>query len=128
MAIGEYKLARQVGGRGHYARVRVSVSEGEPSVNVADDVFAWVEQAYAPNAFAYRDTDDFCGGAKLGAEHALRHLTKATPLQQVRVAEIHFLTVDTTRSQVAFAACFAVWNALEDPGSNHPALDQSWPR
>ena len=72
MAIGEYKLARQVGGRGHYARVKVSVSEGEPSVDVADDVFAWVEQAYGPNAFAYRDVDDFRGGAKLGAEHALR--------------------------------------------------------
>jgi hypothetical protein len=127
MASGEYKLARQRAGRGLYARVKVAVTEGDPAVAVDDDVFDWVKEVYGPNAFAYRDSDDFRGAAKLGAEHALRNLSRPSTLQRVRVVEIHVTTVDSTRSAVAFAACFAVWNALGDPGTNAPTPDQPWP-
>jgi len=127
MASGEYKLVSQRAGRGLYARVKVVVSEGKPGVVVDDDVFAWVKEEYGPNAFAYRDSDDFRGAAKLGAEHALRNLRSPSPLLQVRVVEIHVNTVDSTRSAVAYAACFAVWNALGDPGTDAPTPDQPWP-
>jgi hypothetical protein len=126
MAFGEYKLARQRAGRGLYARVKVAVTEGDPAVVVDDDVFAWVKEAYGPNAFAYRDSDDFRGAAKLGAQHALHNLSSSSTLQHVRVVEIHVTTVDSTRSAVAFAACFAVWNALGDTGTNAPMLEQPW--
>jgi len=127
MATGEYKLLRHRAGRGSYARVKVTVSEGEQAVVVEDNVFAWVKEAYGPNAFEHRDDDDFRGGAKVGAEYALRNRTKPGPMQHVRVSEIHFTNVDTARAGVAFAACFAVWNALGDPGANPPTLDQQWP-
>ncbi len=127
MAFGEFRLARQRAGRGLYARVKVEVTKGDPTVLVDDDVFAWVNEVYAPNASAYRDSDDFRGAAKLGAEHALRNLSNTSTLQRVRVVEIHVTTVDSTRSAVAFATCFAVWNALGDPGTNHPTPDQPWP-
>jgi hypothetical protein len=127
MAFGEYKLARQRAGGCLYARVKVAANEGDRAVLVGDDVFAWVKDVYGPNAFAYCDSDDFRGAAKLGAEYALRNLTTPSALQQVHVVEIHVTTVDSTRFAVAFAACFAVWNALGDPGSNAPRLDQPWP-
>ena len=126
MPLGEYKLARQLAGRGYYARVKVDVSAGEPAVVVGDDVFAWIRDAYGPNAL-YRDLDDFRGGARVGAEYALRNRTEPGPMQHVLVSEIHFTYVDTTRACVAFAACFAVWAALDDPGTSQPTLDQEWP-
>ena len=72
---GSTKLVRHRAGVCLYARVKVAATEGDPAVLVEDDVFAWVKEAYGPNAFAYRDSDDFRGAAKLGAEYALRNLT-----------------------------------------------------
>lgn len=126
MPTGEYKLARQIGGRGHYARVKVDVTPGPPGIVVADSVFAWLKDEYGPEAWEWRDCDDMREGARAGAAYALQNRVAQGPLAQVVVAEIHASPVDTSKADVAFATCFAVWNALSDHGEAQPTLDQDW--
>jgi hypothetical protein len=126
MATGEYKLARQVGGRGHYARVKVDVTPGTNGVTIADTAFAWLKQVYGPDAWEWRDCDDMRDGARTGATFALLNRATVGASQDVVVTEIHASPVDTTRADVALAACHAVWIALNDPGRVQPALDHDW--
>jgi len=126
MATGEYKLIRQVGGRGHYARVKVDVLPGENGVTIADTAFAWLKEVYGPDAWEWRDCDDMRDGARAGATYALRNRAAVRPSEHVLVTEIHARPVDTSRADVALATCRAVWVALGEPGREQPTLDHDW--
>jgi hypothetical protein len=127
MPEGEYKLAGQIDGRGHYARVKVVVTIGAAGLRTSDSVFAWLKEVYGPDAWEWRDCDEMRDGAIAGAAYAIANRVRSDDLVHVEVTQIHAMPADTTRSDVAFAACMAVWKALQDPGATVPTLDQHWP-
>ncbi|MES1176670.1 MAG: hypothetical protein ABUL62_20270 [Myxococcales bacterium] len=127
MSTGEYKLARYLGGRTHYARVKVEITPGAQGVAIADSVFGWLKDVYGPEAWEWRDCDHMRDGARAGALHALQNLLDSASVGHVLVTEIHASPVDTSTTDVAFATCLAVWNALGDQGRVQPTLDQEWP-
>ena len=127
MKPGEYKLARHLGGRMHYARVKVEVTLKAQGITIADSAFAWLKDVYGPDAWEWRDCDDMRDSARAGAAHALENLVRPAPLVGVVVTEIHASSIDTSCADVAFATCFAVWEALGDHGRMQPTLHQEWP-
>lgn len=110
---GQYKLVRQTGGRGYYAVVQVEISEttNGPIVEVESRLPVWVRKEYAAAAVS-------------GAHDALQNSGSQLDLSTiyVQVADIQELTVDTCRGSVAYASCYATWQALGVEGENPPQL------
>ena len=124
MTIGQYRLARQVGGRGLYADVTVSTTPAEVFIaTLATDVFAWLKEDYGPDAWEWRCCDEYREGALFGVRFALSHLAQPTSWILVNVDQIRAHPAHSDGNCVAFAACHATWRALGDPGVNHPRLE-----
>ena len=123
MSSAEYKVARQTGSTANYARVRVTVAEGPDQVVVAPTAGDWLKEEHpgSPGLLP----EDLRQGAIDGVRHALRNLTRPRNPLSVSVDQIHFTVVDTRPTDVAFAACHAIWRALGDPGLNPPLLAEA---
>lgn len=122
MKYAEFKLAKASGGCCHFARVGVSaeLSSGESVVCMSPDVFAWLKEAYGPNAGEWPACDTYRQGAWAGATYALANRSQSKPPWKIVITEIQVTLVDSTWDSVALAACRAVWQAIEDPGTSHP--------
>ena len=109
---GYFKLAKQFGGIGRYAVVEVSVSSG-----VADVAPAIVWEG---EALRLRDAE-IARGVERGIAMALD--VYPSPVREVRILQLRIFPVDTTEECLAYAACFAVWDALQVCGCNPPRLE-----
>lgn len=121
---GRYSLRKQSGGVYHYAFVSVVVGETNdgPKVELSGDELAWLNDTYGPDAFEWGCCAEFREGALRGAKYALEHAAGVERLNKVlmRVGMIHASVADTTGDDVAYAACYATWDALGVVGENHP--------
>jgi hypothetical protein len=114
---GHYKLAKQSGGLGFFAEVRVTLSDRpNAGIAVADSAFAWLKEDYRANAWEWAECDAFRAGAIRGANFALDHALTPAPMVGVTIELIRAAPADTTAACVAYATCFAVWDALNDSG------------
>ena len=124
---GEHKLKKQVGDRGYYAVVRVDI---EPIVSGPKIVFmgkalSQMYGRYEPNAIVDEADLDAEGRAvKWGIEYALQHIPEDCEISDIRVIveEIMSMVVDTTPGALAFAACYATWDALGIEGQMKPFI------
>jgi hypothetical protein len=113
---GRYSLRKQSGGVFHYALVSVTVdttNEG-PKIEFSGDEFAWLKDTYGPDAFEWGCCAEFRNGALRGARYALDHAAGVEHLDNIliRIGMIHATVADTTGDDVAYAACYATWDAL----------------
>jgi hypothetical protein len=120
MMHGEYKLARQVSGRFHFAEVVVAVFEHEGLNQVFDQTTRepnWNNGEV--NSSTYPDwTEAACEGV-------LRTLNHISTLEhryfQAQVSRVSGADVDTLPDDVMTAAALAAWNAIF-PELELPAL------
>ena len=124
MREGRYSLRKYSGGVAQYAIVSVTLKETAdgPRVEMSGDEFAWLKDSYGPNAWEWACCDDFRAGALRGAKYALDQVADSVDLKGVLVSinMIHATVADTTRDAVAYAACYATWDALGVAGVNPP--------
>lgn len=125
MKLGYYLLKKQSGGIGQLAEVSVETRPIEDctSISTSSDVFAWLKEDYGPNAWEWSVCDDYRDAAIAGCRYAIENQNNGNskPLE-IRISKIRGHPAFTTWEAIAFAACFAVWNALEDEGRNKPDL------
>jgi hypothetical protein len=123
-----HKLAKQSGGVGIYAEVSVSADRHADrySVTISDRVFDWEREEYGSDAVVpkVKEDDEFVRGARKGVEYALAHT--ALPIDRdcisIPVETIRILLCDSTEDAVAYAACYATWQALEVEGCMEPKI------
>ncbi|MBN1311121.1 MAG: hypothetical protein JXB30_06850 [Anaerolineae bacterium] len=118
MATGSFKLTR-----GLYAEVFVETSQcnGQSRIRISPDAFAWLKDVYGPDAWEWPVCDEYRAGAIAGCKHALRHTSKGQVGGiNVMVTKIDAHPAHSSWDSVAYASCFAVWNALGDKGTEHP--------
>jgi hypothetical protein len=122
-----YKLAKQLGGVGHYAEVSVQVSsaEGASFVEVRASAFEWLKEAYGPDAWEWAICDDWRTSAVSGCEDALNNVKGQGTNSPVRVVvtRIHAHPAHSCPQDVRLAACGAVWKALGVDGAQLPDWD-----
>jgi hypothetical protein len=102
---GEYKLAIQIGQRGFYARVWLTVSP-DPSLD-----FLKIEVAQD----ARHAPMDFQAAIRAGIDTAWRRVRRADPSiagLHVREVHLHYMIVDSTPRCVTYAAAGALLNVL----------------
>ena len=114
----------------HYAQADVSVDPGSPSssISVSTTAFAWLKDAYGPDAFEWAICDDYRVAAIAGAEYAVANLRSedATRHPNVVITRIHAHPAHTSPDDVSFASCMAVWAALGVDGGAR--IDRgTWP-
>jgi hypothetical protein len=126
MGAATYRLAKSLGGVIHYAEVTATAEfANERSIVVSPEAFSWLRQVYGPNAVV--DGPGFeadRAAAESGAAFALGHITGREGKAAARVVldRIRTNPVDTTPADIAYAACWAVWQALGVEGSSVPEL------
>lgn len=130
MGSASFKLLKSVNKRATYAAVTVTAAVGESSIVISPDVFAWLRDAYGPNAWEWAVCDEYRTAARVGVQHALQHIAghEGTFGAAVLVERIHATVADTTPEAVAFATCCAVWQALGVQGTIPPNLLPTEPR
>lgn len=103
--------------------VEARPTDGSTSITVSPEAFAWLKEVYGPEAWEWSVCDDYRDAAVAGCRYAIenRKNDDGTPLE-IRISKIEGHPAHTTWEAVAFAACFAVWNAGEDDGWNKPEL------
>jgi hypothetical protein len=91
-------------------------------VEFSGDEFAWLKDVYGPNAFEWGCCAEFRDGALRGVKYALNHVAGVERLDDVliRIGKIDATPADTTGDDVAYAACYATWNALDVAGRDAP--------
>ena len=125
MGTASYKLMKVVGGRLRYADVTASSEFGGGySIRVSPAAFAWLKDVYGPDAFEWAECEAYRAAAISGAEFALRHIAGRDSIPEARVVidRIDAAPADTIPNDVAYAAVFAVWQALGVEGSQFPVL------
>ncbi len=121
-----YKLLQQSDGVGFYAEVSVVVSpsEEESTVEMSEDVFAWLKDEYGKDAWEWPVCDDYREAALRGARHALANIgqqCKSSIRCEVSIIRAH--PAHSTEDAVAYASCHATWKAIGVPGINQPYWD-----
>ena len=107
---GKHRFAKQIGGWGSFADVEVVVIPAAAD-NVIVDV---VDLSSDPRR------DDWVAGMQFGVRYALEHIPSSDSNVSVRVVYLNTNPVDSSILFVAFATCFAIWNAMEFPPENAP--------
>jgi len=122
MAIGRYKLARQIR-RSFYADV---ILEAEPSMQtivvVSDSSFAWLRDEYGPNAGEWPVCQDYRRGAIFGTQYALAHTARGVVTARITITRIHAHPAHSDEGCIAYACCFATWDALGVQGHSEPTI------
>ena len=122
-----YRLARQHAGIGHFAEVTLHAADsasGGFELRISPLVFDWLKDAYGPDAWEWAVCDEYRGGAVRGVAYALQHTRTAVNWHlAIEVARIRARPPDTTAEDVAFATCFATWQACGLEPSTPPRLE-----
>jgi hypothetical protein len=114
---GSFRLAKANGGRCFFGEVEVRVSP-VPADMAAE--ITWEEDGFLGNGHKCKWSEEFQRAATRGISIALRALPH-TQLS-IHVLQVGISYVDSTEDCVAFAACFAVWDALQVCGLERPEL------
>lgn len=123
MAVETFKL-RRYAGREHLADVTVRVDEisgGEPHLLVAPNAFSWLKDVYGEDAWDWPRVHGYRLGALRGVVYALTHAAEPIMLAglSLTVTKIVARPPFTSEQDVAYAACFATWQAC----AVRPALE-----
>ena len=111
-----------------FAEVSISVCYGADrhSVTISEHVFDWESEVYSSKAIIpkVREDDEFIRGARKGVEYALANAASFIYKDHVAITieTIRVLLCDSTENTVAYAACFATWQALETEGRSTPKI------
>jgi hypothetical protein len=94
----------------------------EPGVTVSSEAYRWLRDAYGPDAKLPRPDYHHTLAAVRGVRYALAHLPPGVDRNRllVIIEEIQDTPVDTTEDAVAYAACFATWEAIGVGGTAIP--------
>ncbi len=113
---GQFRYAKQIGAWGSFAHVELEVSDNFTGETVTVDV-------------AGLETDprsaDWIAGANCGVRYALDQLPSTDRDVSIRITCLRTNPVDSTSTSVAFATCFAVWDAVEFVPERPPFLDEN---
>ena len=112
---GRFKLARASGGRCFYTGVSV---EAIPCEATEGTEVAWQPDAFEPIECA---GEEFRRGVARGISIALGMFHE--PAIRIEVSKIRVTLVDSREDAVAFATCFAVWDALKVCSCAPPRLE-----
>lgn len=121
-----FRLARYVGGRGHWAEVTVHITPADQSdIVVGEEAFAWLYRVYGPNATTQGPAyDEIKAEAVDGTRYALQALPAEAQSVRVLITEIRDMPVDTNEGDVKFAAAHAVWQALGHDPELRPGITE----
>ena len=123
---GHYRLAKQSGGIGQYAEVHVNACPGSAtdSISISSEAFSWLKDDYGPDAWEWPVCDDYREAAIAGCQYALANRgDEDVSGVEICISKIVGHPAHTTWEAVAFAACFALWDALGLAGVNRPELN-----
>lgn len=131
MAEATFVLRRHAA-REHLAEVTVRVdvgSAGGPLLQVASDAFAWLKDVYGPDAWEWSRGHDYRLGALRGVVYALAHAAEPIALAglSLTVARIVARPPFTSEQDVAYAACFATWQACAVQPALEPRFEAGEP-
>lgn len=123
VAEATYRL-RRYAAREHLAEVTVRVDEtsgGGPLLQVASDAFVWLKDVYGAQAWEWSRGQGYRLGALRGVVYALAHAAEPITLAglSLTVTRIVARPPFTSEQDVAYAACFATWQAC----AVQPALE-----
>jgi hypothetical protein len=129
MRTGYHRLARQSGGISRYAEVTVGIEpiqDREPVIEFGGGEFAWLKEAYGPEAWEWPACTGYRRGAVDGIQYALCHLVepKHGDGKRIVVQDIRAHPAHSDESCVAYAACFATWAALGVEGAAIPRVER----
>lgn len=120
----QYKLAKQVGGVGHFSEVHLERCNAIKSdnISVAEDAFSWLREWYGPDAWEWSICDEYRDGAIKGVKYGLANLVQASKVQDlgILITKVISHPAHGTGDSVAFAACMATWKLIGDDGALHP--------
>jgi len=108
----EYKLARQLRGQGHFARVTVEIAFGKPEIEVGDAILEPIDRGMAEgNRPGYSDWID---AAVVGARSAAESLAlqKETGGVHIRIVRVSGHDCHTCAEDARCAAFLATWQAV----------------
>jgi hypothetical protein len=112
MTTGSHALTQQVGSKGYFARVSVTVEEADlPNCEVD---------------FAGDNSSIWAAGAIFGAIYAWEIYLRSKPAKsglRVRIVELEGVPADTSNLVVAYVSAFAVWSALAWQPTKLPTFD-----
>lgn len=112
---GKHRFAKQIGGWGSFADVEVVVSPRN-SNSALLDVGGLSDDPRG---------DDWLAGVQFGVRYALEHVPGSERNVSIRVPYLHTNPVDSSTLSVAFATCFAVWDALGHSPDAAPYFDDA---
>ncbi len=109
---GKHRFGKQIGAWASFAEVEVVVESGPPALIIEVDQFD-------------RDPShqDWLAGIQFGIRHALSKLPLRDRDVVVRVTSLDTNPVDSSVLSVAFASCFAFWNAVGHRPTDPPYFD-----
>lgn len=110
MSSATYQLFKQKEGIGHYAKVTVRMEEAPYTLIQVNKLGIY---------------EGYIEAAVKGIRHALNNLTAPERAEKIFVVidDIFELPAYTSIDDVAYAACFATWQALGDEGTAHPYFE-----
>jgi hypothetical protein len=113
-----YKLLKVAEGITLFGEVTVSISENVNSskILISRHVFDWLRTEHGADAVVWPidEKNEFVKGARKGVEHVIKNITAADTGREVifTIEKIFASELDSTEDTVAYAACFAAWQAL----------------
>jgi hypothetical protein len=121
VCVGEYLPAIQRPGP-HYARVGVALEiRDHSSVSLSPTAYDWLQNSYPDAAIASPWHKKLGQQASAGSRYAL---AVARISAQVTIELIYYSNADTSPADVAYAAAFVVWTALNVEPDDPPWIDQ----
>ena len=125
MAIGRYKLARHIR-KSFFAEVTVEAEETQTcpktTIVVSNSAFDWLKDEYGPNAYEWPACQGYRKGAIFGAQYALAHTATGVATVRLTVTRIYAHPAHSDDACVAYASCFATWDALRVQGRSAPSI------
>lgn len=116
---GSFKLAKASGGVCLFARVEVEVPFGQSGPKSLQ--IPWMEMALRWNGNVCQPGPLEREAIQRGVMIALQAYHEA--INEVRICKVDASYADTNEDCLTFAACFAVWNALQICGCTPPRLE-----
>ena len=115
MKRGEFKVAKQIGPKGYFGRVRLEVNQGTENGNVVVE-------------FDDRQAARWQTGARFGIDYVLDHVSKKESFPngiRVFVDAIEGHEVDTDNTVIAYVAANALLSALGVVPRKRPGFDEN---
>ena len=114
MQTSTYKLLKVSDGITLFSEVTLSIAINceFQQIIISDHVCDWMKDSR--HGWPTQLENEYFTGARRGVEYALKHLPKdfLQRSMKITIEKILAVEVDSTSDSVAYAACFATWQAL----------------